>query len=38
MNSVTLHAFDAADVMDDDNYATVLERFVQYLIIASSTN
>ena len=28
INSVTLYAYDAADVMDDDNYATVLESFV----------
>ena len=25
---VTLYVYDAADVMNDDNYATVLERFV----------
>ena len=28
INSVTLYAYDAANVMDDDNYATVLESFV----------
>ena len=27
-NSVILYAYDAADVMDDNNYATVLESFV----------
>ena len=28
INSVTSYAYDAASVMDDDNYATVLESFV----------
>ena len=28
ISSVTLHAYDAADVMDDDNYTTMLEYFV----------
>ena len=28
VNSVTLYAYDAADVMDDNNYANVLENFV----------
>ena len=28
INSVTLYANDAADVMDDDSYGTVLESFV----------
>ena len=28
INSVTLYAYDAADVMDDDNYATVLDSYV----------
>ena len=31
MNSVTLYAHDAADVMDNDNYATMLESFVSTL-------
>ena len=25
---LNLHAYDAVDVMDDDNYATVLEKFM----------
>ena len=29
--SVTLYAFDAADVIDDGNYNTVLESFVSTL-------
>ena len=28
INSVTLYAYDAADVMDDNNYATVLDSYV----------
>ena len=28
INSVTSYAYHAADVMDDDNYATVLDRYV----------
>ena len=28
INSVTLHAYNSADVMDDNNYATVLESYV----------
>ena len=28
INCVTWYAYDAADAMDDDNYATVLESFV----------
>ena len=28
IDSVILYAYDAADVMDNDNYATVLESFV----------
>ena len=28
INSVTLYAYDTADAMDDDNYATMLESFV----------
>ena len=28
INSVALYAYDAADVIDDDNYATVLESFI----------
>ena len=28
INSVTSFAYDAVDVMDDDNYATLLESFV----------
>ena len=28
INSVTLYSYDAADDMDDDNFATVLESFV----------
>ena len=28
INSVTLYAYDAADVMADDNYATVLDSYV----------
>ena len=28
INSGALYAYDAADFMDDDNYATVLECFV----------
>ena len=28
INSVTLYAYEAADVTKDDNYATVLESFV----------
>ena len=28
LNSVTSYAYDDADVMDDDNYSTVLESFV----------
>ena len=31
INAVTLYAYDAADIMDDDNYATVLESFVSTL-------
>ena len=27
-NSVTLYNYDAADVMDDDNYATVLDSYI----------
>ena len=33
INSVTSYAYDAADVMDDDNYATVLEHFVDTLTL-----
>ena len=28
LNSVTLYSYDAAYVMDNDNYATVMEGFV----------
>ena len=28
INSLMLYSFDAADVIDDDNYAIVLESFV----------
>ena len=28
INSVTSHAYDAADTMDDDNYATLLDNYV----------
>ena len=28
INSVTSYAYDAADIMDDNIYATVLESFV----------
>ena len=28
INSVISYAFDAADVMDDDNYATLLDSYV----------
>ena len=31
INSVTLYSYDAAVVMDDDNYATVLKTFVGIL-------
>ena len=31
MNSVTTYAYDAADVMDNDNYTTVLESLVSTL-------
>ena len=37
INSVTPYAYDATDVMDDDNYISV-GQFCQYLIIANSTN
>ena len=30
VNSIILYACDAADVMDDDNYTTVLERLSLY--------
>ena len=29
LNSVTLYAYDDADVMNNDNYVTVLESFVK---------
>ena len=38
INSVTCYAYDAADVMDNDNYAAVLEKFSQYLVVVSSTS
>ena len=28
INSVTLYAYDAADAIDNDNFATVLESFI----------
>ena len=28
INSVTLHAYDAADVVNNDNYAMMIELFV----------
>ena len=31
INSVTSYSYDIADVMDNDNYATVLETFVRTL-------
>ena len=31
INQFTLYNYDAADVMDDDNFATVLESFVMTL-------
>ena len=33
INSVTSYAYDAADVMDNENYATVLESFVNRLLL-----
>ena len=36
INSVTSYYYDAADVMENGNYATVLEMFCQYIIAVSN--
>ena len=33
IDSITSYAYDAADDMDNGNYATVLERFVRALLL-----
>ena len=37
-NSVTLHAHDATDLMDDDKFVTVLESFVNTSLQLAQVN
>ena len=37
-NSVTSYAYDAADVLDDNNFATVLESFMKLSLQVAQVN